>query len=131
MKITTTGSAVVLTSTIKKEDLNFMKKVNPDACVLFEEKKEDTFPVFAIGFNPREGSVSHRGIMFDSVDAEGNLQITSMMPPEVPAAARRSVITDKYMVACTNLLEVERQFSAAVADAKAQRTEFESMVEEV
>ncbi len=70
------GEAVVLTSTLKLEDIKKAKKYKPNALVVYggEDGKE---PVFAIGTSQnRCGGINSFSIDFGGCDAEGFAQVT-------------------------------------------------------
>lgn len=129
MNIKLSGASIHLKSSIKKEELALLNKMNPEALALYKDV-EKTLPVFSVSFNPKGASISDYGIVFDSVAADGCLEVAVLMDPSIPASVRRDAVTDKLMVACDRLMELELKVSLAAESANIAREEFAAMVEE-
>lgn len=79
-KVTIAGSAIVLTSAITEETFAKAVKFDKSALQILNEKKEPEFQVSLCEDGP--GAVGKNGILFNSVNAEGQLELT-MIAPEI------------------------------------------------
>lgn len=78
-KVTIAGSAIVLTSAITEETFAKAVKFDKSALQILNEKKE---PEFQVSLEDGPGAVGKNGILFNSVNAEGQLELT-MIAPEI------------------------------------------------
>lgn len=78
-KVTIAGSAIVLTSAITEETFAKAVKFDKSALQILNEKKE---PEFQVSLEDGPGAFSKNGILFNSVNAEGQLELT-MIAPEI------------------------------------------------
>lgn len=79
-KVTIAGSAIVLTSAITEETFAKAVKFDKSALQILNEKKEPEFQV-SLG-EDGTGAAGKNGILFNSVNAEGQLELT-MIAPEI------------------------------------------------
>lgn len=118
-KIKKVGQALVLTSAIKAEEFDKVKKFKPEALELKTEKGEVTFKVML-----DEGEISRYGVSFDSVDREGYAQLTIMTYVE-----SKEDILDCYATILANINKVEAQVAAALDEVNALFASVEGSIE--
>lgn len=123
-KITLTGSALVITSAIKAEDLKTIEKYNPTALVL-REKDEDSgklTPVFKVATG-NTASASAFGICFDGAtrDAAGLATATFAFAGSQDAAEATAEIADKYGATIAKLNKVEATIPEVLKKVAADR----------
>lgn len=109
MKITVNGNALVLTSETKMEDIELLKKVNPDALKL---KDKDGNEIFAIGAGTN-GGISKNGVVFDGAtrDDDAFATVTVTVPANVGNVA--DWVAEKVMPVWASLEKVAEQVKAA------------------
>lgn len=79
-KVTIAGSAIVLTSAITEETFVKAVKFDKSALQILNEKKEPEFQISLGEDGP--GAIGKNGILFNGVNAEGQLELT-MVAPEI------------------------------------------------
>lgn len=119
-KISVVGEAVVVTSAIKMEDLQMVKKYRPDALIL-KGGEEGKTPIFGITANPAGGSLTRVGAVFSSAaqDGSGLATLTMMLPRGIENI--KEYIADAFGEGFTHLEEMEKLLPAVVADITADR----------
>ena len=75
-KVTIAGQAVVVTSTLKLDDIKTVATYRPDALTLYEGEGKERQPVFAIGIGADAGRIGTYGVEFGRSNAEGFAQLT-------------------------------------------------------
>lgn len=120
-KITIAGDAVVVTSTLKLEDIKTVAKYRPDALVLKggEDGKE---PIFAVGVTEGTGNINEYGASFgrESHGAE-KLAIITMGIGDVVGDVKEYV-ADSLGRAVVNLGKLEAQLPAVLEAIAAEKT---------
>lgn len=115
------GSACVVESAAKLEDIKLLEKFRPNALKLFEGEGSNKEVVFAVGsVKAGSGSINAYGASFGTATtANGKATITMMVPEgtEDPKAWA----ADKIGVAILQLGKVEQQFAAAIEDTKKEQ----------
>ena len=121
---TVTGSALVVTSALKLDDLKTVKKYRPKALRLYEEndgRKEETF---RIELYSGTGELDKNGAVYgDTVNAEGKAQITIMLD-DVAADA----VKDDFGPALLKLAKLEGTLGAAMEEIAAEKAEIEGHI---
>lgn len=121
MKATTLGNAVILTSTLKLDDIKKVKKYNPDALQLLggEDGKD---PIFGFGVAEGPGRVGKFGIEFSTTpNAEGKAIVTLMLQEgEVEPGNVKEYIADKIGSALIMANQIEAKVPQAVAEIDRQ-----------
>ena len=117
-KITVAGSAVVVTSSVKKEDWDKVNKYRPSATILTEG--EEKTPVFAVEVGESgSGSINKYGIKFDSQTAEGYACLT--LVTTVTADKVKEHVADTIGGAFNNLEKLEATIPAVIEEINAER----------
>lgn len=85
------GDAVVITSAIELKKLNLVKKYEPKALVLMEEKNE----IFRVTTGAN-ASISKSGVCFNSADNEGMASMTLTLPANMATEAKIEYVKEQY-----------------------------------
>lgn len=121
-KVVIAGDAVVVTSSIKLEDLRDVKKYRRDALILKggEDGKE---PIFAIDVVDGIGDINHNGVAFGSATRDGDgLATVTLVAPGVEGDIKEFV-ADHLGSALINLCKLEEtlpEVVQSIADEKAR-----------
>lgn len=118
-KVTIAGKALVVTSTLKLEELELIKKYRPKALILMggEDGKEPIFAVTAV--RGSVGSIGRMGVEFGEENAEKLATMTLMAPADVKDM--KEYVADKYGAALMNLAALEQSIPATVAAIAAEK----------
>lgn len=128
MKVQLISNAVHLTSSISMDAFKMMKRANPEALKLKDEKGNT---VFAIDYREdvNAGSISNHGIVFNAVDNGGKLALTRLFAADVKADMRMKAVEQDFMFPAAKLLELEASFAQAKTGYEESAAEFMSQVE--
>lgn len=105
MKIKTMGTALVVTSELKLEDIKNAEKLNPALLAIKDEEGNETFRI-ASG---NKGSFTAAGIIFNGHNTTGEATMTAEIESANPAEIKKLIAT-KYAKAIIALSENERIF---------------------
>lgn len=110
----------VLTSTIKKEDLEIAKKYRPDALKI---KDSDGNDVFGMSYVAGKPCVSKNGVTFGAANAEGFVIVTGDIPEKLPEGTTNAgeYVADIVGAAITHINAIEATLPDVVAAVKAER----------
>ena len=112
MFVKTLGNAVVITSALKKEEIEALGKYNPKALVLKENDEE----VFSVSVG-NKGAFGKYGVVFDGVNADGNATITILSDlSDVSPEKIREKIVSEYGEALWRLEALEASALEAAAE---------------
>lgn len=120
MKTTVAGKAMILTSSIKTEDIKLLEKYKPAALrIVSEDGKSD---IFAIGTGSRP-AVCEFGLVFDGTarDDSGCACATFSVPEDVSDV--KEWVADKIGIAAGHLMDLEARLPEVITDLKAVRAE--------
>lgn len=119
-KITIAGDAVVVTSSMKLEDISTIEKYRPKELVLKggEDGKE---PIFAVGTTLGSGNINAVGASFgrESHDAEKLATIT--MCADGATGDIKEWVADRIGVAIINLNRLEEKLPGVLAEIAAEK----------
>lgn len=120
MKVTITGNACVLTSTIKVEDIKLVKKYKPEALQVKDDKGNE---VFRIAYTEGKGSIAPFGITFGnkSLDGNGFAQVSGIFEGGVNEENVKEVAADTIAPIQDYLTKLEETIPAAVEAITASR----------
>ncbi len=120
MKITITGDAYVITSSIKASDIEVLKKARPEALKLVDEDGND---IFAVDYREGRPSISSFGVTFGGVtrDEEKALTYTGIIPSGVADA--KEFVADVISPVVAYLKTLEDSIPDDVTEAKEARKE--------
>lgn len=120
-KITIAGDAVVVTSTVKFEDLKTVEKYYPEALVLMggEDGKEQ---VFKVGTTTGKGNLNRYGAEFGSATRDDRALATMTLPvPETEGEDVKETVAETIGAYLMDLNEVEESIPAALAAIAAKK----------
>lgn len=119
-KVTIAGKAIVITSALKLEELETVKKYQPKALVLLggEDGKE---PIFAVGVvRGSAGKIGNVGVEFgEETQTEKLATMTLMAPADVKDM--KEYVADKYGAALMNLAKLEANLPAVIGAIAAEK----------
>lgn len=122
-KIVIAGDAVVVTSTLKLEDIRTIEKYRPKALTLLggDDGKE---PVFAIGTTDGCGSINQVGASFgrESHDEDKHAIIT-MVTGTGTTGDIKEWVADRIGTAIISLNKLEEQLPAVLAEIEDEKAE--------
>ena len=110
MKAQYVGKALVITSSLKVEDIKRAERICPDALILRDEEKD---PIFKVSTYEKGVGIGAYGIIFDSKNAAGEAQMTILQ--ETPMTKEK--LADSYGLCFIRLTEVEAQFAVTYGEA--------------
>lgn len=119
-KVTIAGKVIVITSALKLEELETVKKYQPKALVLLggEDGKE---PIFAVGVvRGSAGKIGNVGVEFgEETQTEKLATMTLMAPADVKDM--KEYVVDKYGAALMNLAKLETNLPAVIGAIAAEK----------
>ena len=98
------GNAIVLTSELKAEELNTVKKFTKDGLKLKDEKGNE---IFSIAYTPGRSAISDYGVNYGEMNAEGYAQASFVLDETIKAEDRMATVLDNYAIAIGNLKTLE------------------------
>lgn len=109
-----------LVSSIKKEDIDMVKKYRPAA---LKKKDADGNDIFAVSYVEGRPCVAANGITFGATSAEGGYaMIAGEIPTDLPANTTASdYVADKISAALAFIGEFEKSIPETVAAIKSDR----------
>lgn len=116
-KITVAGTAVIVTSALKLDDIKLIEKYRPDALVL-KGGEDGNDPVFRIATTTEgHGSINRLGVEFDSAtDNEEKLAAVTVIREGGFGENVKATVSDAYGLAVLNLNKLERQLEGALRE---------------
>ena len=118
---TITGSAVVVTSDVKREDLATIEKYRPKMLHLFEGEGDERQEVFCIGLNEETGWLGRNGAIFGKrTTDEGKATITMVLPNNVTDA--KKYVEEQYGVSLLMLDKFEASVEAVLTEINNEKT---------
>ena len=121
MKVTITGDAFALTSSIKVEDIKMLKKQSPDSLKIKDDENNDIFGIDYVEGCP---SISKFGITFSgsSRDGKGFATLTGTIPTGVTNA--KDYVADTFGSAASMLKDIETVLPDIIKEINDNRTAF-------
>lgn len=119
-RISISGNAIVVTSSLTVEQLDTVKKYRPQSLTLFEGEGADKTPVFVVGIGDGTGSISKFGANFSrTAAADGGATITLIA--DLPAENKREFVAELIGTAILNINKVEEQIPAVLEEVVAEK----------
>ena len=100
-----------VTSTLKKSDIELVKKSNPNALLI---KDEDGNDIFGVSYVPGKSSIGARGVTFGEVNDGGYLLVVGDIPEKVENFTE--YVADVVGGAVEHLQAIEAKVPAIVAE---------------
>lgn len=122
------GGAVVITSALKRSDIELVKKYRKNALTLFEGEGKDKEPVFCIDLTENSaGHINNNGVTFGpTASADGNATVTLIVDPDIEDVAE--FFADKYGSALLQLQKLEETIPAQLEEIHAEATTVKGMI---
>lgn len=127
-KVTISGNALVLTSSIKLDTIKKMQKYNPDALVVCAKENEEIVEIFKI-MAGTTGTICKAGIVFATEDKNGYATVTELIPECVKD--KRQWVKENYASVLFMLQGLEQAIEDAEADVEKAFKELDSIITEV
>ena len=109
----------VLTSTIKKADLELVKKYRPEALKI---KDSDGNDIFGMSYSAGKPCISKIGVTFGSANADGFAIVTGDIPEKLPEGVNAGEYVADVVGAALNYINVlEADIPAVVEVIKTER----------
>ena len=121
MKVTITGDAFALTSSIKVEDIKMLKKQSPDSLKIKDDENNDIFGIDYVEGCP---SITKFGITFGGVsrDGKGFATLTGTIPSGTANA--KDYVADTLGSAASMLKDIETVLPDIIKEINDNRTAF-------
>ena len=115
------GSACVVESSAKLEDIKLLNEFRPNALSLFDTVDGKKEAIFCVGVAAKgTGSVNKYGVSFaPAADSNGKAVVTMMIPEGTDDPKKWAA--EKIGVAILHLSKVEAQFAAALEDVRKEQ----------
>lgn len=121
------GATCVVTSTMKREDLETAKKYRPNALTLYEGEGDEREPVFGVDIEDDCGTLNACGAVFGKrTGEEGEAKITLAIPNSV--ADPKKYVQDTYGYALLKIKAFEETLGAVIDEIAAEKAEIESHI---
>ena len=117
-KITIAGQAVVVTSTLKLEDIKMVKKYRPDALTL-RGGGDGKEPIFALGVG--EGGINKFGASFQMETRDEEKLAVLTMTTGYDGDDIEEFVADELGAAIVNLGKLEEKLPGVIDEIKAER----------
>lgn len=121
-KVTVTGNAVVITSSIKFEDMKIIKKYRPDALVLYKGEGKEKEAIFKIGIGAGgNGDLNKYGATFcGATHDDAKLGVITLVH-EFDGEDIKEEVSDFLGTSILNLNKLEAALPAAVEEIVAEK----------
>lgn len=119
------GTNALIISDIPVKDIKLVKKYNPEALILKDEKEN---ALFAVDFNKVSGTSGKYGITFNEV-VNGKAAISVNCDPEVSAEQRKEYLTDFMMDFVQYLELLTGQITVAAKTIRAFKEDVSKQIE--
>jgi hypothetical protein len=113
-KTTIVGNAIVVTSSLKLEDLKKVAKYRPKALTLYEDEE----PVFVLKVGDDTGRIDKYGAVFagKTSDPEGHATITMIYSNLADGADIREEVAETFGYALLNLNKIEDSLPTVIEE---------------
>lgn len=128
MRITLIGGALVITSSLKVEDIQNLKKYSPETLKIKDEEGND---VFAVAYNEDNPSINNKGIVFGGTSAAGDgfATLTISVTVEDGEGDIKDAVADLIAIPATYLQQVETAAPVALAEVAEKRTALKNSIQ--
>ena len=122
MKTTIIGSACVITSSVKLDDIKTLAKYKPNALTVWEKDEDDVkVPVFMAAVKEGfEGTIGENGAIFGKASPDGYAQITMLISAPKDADLKEFV-AEKCGAGLLKLAKWEETVPAVIEELNAQK----------
>lgn len=119
------GTNALIISDIPVKDIKLVKKYNPEALVLKDEKDN---ALFAVDFNKTSGTSGKYGITFNEV-VNGKAAISVTCDPAISAEKRKERLTDFMMDFIQPLEQLTQQITVVAKTTRAFKEDVSKQIE--
>lgn len=119
-KITIAGEAVVITSELKREDIELLEKYRPDALIL-KGGEDGKKPIFRVATTSGMGDINKFGAAFGGVTHDGAGLATITIVGGVSGEDVREAVAEKVGTAILNLNKLEESLPAVLEEISAEK----------
>ena len=128
MKATINGNALVITTSMKAEDIKQIKKSRPEALTLYEEHDGIKDPVFCIDLGYK-ANVDDMGIVFDGTTHDEHKYATATLLLKGDLGNVKETVADLFGVALSRLQKLEATLPAVLEGVAADRAALMNAIE--
>ena len=127
-RINVIAKAVVVTSTLKIDEIKMVKKYRPEALTLFEGEGDKKEPVFCIGLTRGAGEINQYGASFsENTLGDGKeAQVTMILPDGISDV--KEYVSDAIGRAVIKLNKLEATIPGVIEEIKAEKAEIEANI---
>lgn len=127
-KINVLAKAVVVTSTLKIDEIKMVGKYRPEALTLFEGEGDKKEPVFRIGLTRGAGEINQYGASFsENTPGDGKeAQVTMILPDGISDV--KEYVSDAIGRAVIKLNKLEATIPGIIEEIKAEKAEIEANI---
>lgn len=127
-RINVIAKAVVVTSTLKIDEIKLVKKYRPEALTLFEGEGDKKEPVFCIGLTRGAGEINQYGVSFsENTPGDGKeAQATMILPDGISDV--KEYVSDAIGRAVIKLNKLEATIPGIIEEIKAEKAEIEANI---
>lgn len=121
MKLTITGDAYALTSTIKVDEIELLKKYNPDALSV---KDKDGNVKFKVSYSEGKGSITPYGVTFGGKgrgESDGCATVTGTLPAGLSTDEAKKYVVELVGGVVAYLEQLEKDVTKAAEAVSTQR----------
>ena len=119
-KITIAGEAVVITSALKREDIELLEKYRPDALIL-KGGEDGKKPIFRIATTTGAGDINKYGASFGGETHDEAKLATITMMSGVVGEDIREAVAEKVGTAILNLNKLEATLPEVLDEISAEK----------
>lgn len=119
-KITIAGEAVVITSALKREDIELLEKYRPDALIL-KGGEDGKKPIFRIATTTGAGDINKYGASFGGETHDEAKLATITMMSGVVGEDIREAVAEKVGTAILNLNKLEATLPEVLEEISAEK----------
>lgn len=124
MKVQVLQNTIVITSSLKVEEIVALQETNQEYLSLFDENKD---PIFSIFYHEGYSNFSKHGITFGSENSDGFATATVTL--NVITTEVKKTVAKKLREVLINLPKIEEQVKAAVEELELEISELENIIE--
>lgn len=128
MKTTINGNALVITSSLKVEDIQKIRKTRPEALTLYEEHDNVKEPVFYVELGSK-AQISDMGIVFDGATHDGQKLATATVLLKGDLGNVKETVADLFGVSMARLQKLEAALPAVLESVAAERNAIMAAIE--
>ena len=127
-KITVAGKAIVLTSSLKHEDIKLIEKYRPEALTIYGSEDDGKEPVFMLRAGEKD-TINEFGISFSGETHDEKLASLTAFFPFADGEDIRETVADMFGTALKHLEQLEDSLPTVIEEIKQERAEIMSNID--